>query len=216
MHPILCDDAVAYALDPITVLDVDGTLADTVPPALVAVNAVFGTDYRPDDMETYGLCDFVRAQAEKRFLRVLLDSPEFNANLAPLPAGIAAAKALYAHGRRVWVVTERPPELEEVTRRWLGEQGVRYERLIVGGKGCKAAVLEALADRVALTFVDDHPEKDTELAHPNATVFLLEYSFTRNIRRATVVPPHDWTPILAHLGVPSTAPVASPAYATAA
>lgn len=100
----------------------------------------------------------------------------------PLPTGVGLAREWAASHDLVWL-TGRPEHLRRVTERWLRDQGLPVERLLMRpahdrrpAKFFKAdRVRELAAETEVAVVVDDDPDVAAELTRRGWTVYLADW-----------------------------------------
>lgn len=166
-------------MEPITLsVDLDGTLADFMTPALQTVNAHFGTAYSLRHVVHSDARNFLPTHHHDHFLKFVRD-PEVYAHLPALPEGIAAVLALSALDCDIVITSHRPPAALLPTRNWLTHHGIPYSHLTVAYDS-KILLADAYGPERPLIFIDDDPSLPLSLALPRdgIEVWLLRTSYT--------------------------------------
>lgn len=169
-------------MEPVTVsVDLDGTLADFLTPAMQSVNERFGTSYSTRDMIHYDAKTWMPPHHHDRFME-FVRNPEVYALLQPMPGSIEAVLNLANSGCNIVIASHRPPAALEQTRDWLLRHGVPHSHLSVS-YGSKAALAESYGPEHPLLFLDDDPSIVAALGlpRPGIEVWLLETLYTGKV-----------------------------------
>ena len=187
-------------MEPLTVsVDLDGTLADFLTPALQAVNDRFGTHYSPKDMVHYDAKTWLPPHHHDHFMEFVRD-PEVYRGLEPLPHGIEAVLELARQGCNIVITSHRPQAALLPTRDWLLRHGVPYSRLEVN-YGSKAALASHYGPSRPLLFLDDDPSVVTALDLPREgiEVWLLRTIYTGEVDSSACRVFEDWPSLMSSL-----------------
>jgi uncharacterized HAD superfamily protein len=180
-------------------VDLDGTLADFMTPALTAVNLRFGSSYSYQDIIHHDAKTWMPSDHHDHFMEFVRD-PEVYGRLDPLPEGIEVVLGLAERDCSIVITSHRPPAALRPTRDWLLRHGVPYSQLSVS-YGSKAALAEGYGPTRPLIFLDDDPSLVLALDLPREgiEVWLLKTPYTGSVGldRCRVFP--DWTHLQAAL-----------------
>lgn len=148
--------------------DVDGVLAFQPEGSILAVNGRFGTSYLVAEVTAYPFWDSLPAN-QAAWLHA--NHPVIAANLAPDTTAIRALQKAAGAGYGVTICTERPPELEGLTRAWLAYWGVpgATEAQVVGPGG-KEPLIASYGPGNEAVLIDDSPANES-LARPGVQVW---------------------------------------------
>jgi hypothetical protein len=100
-------------------IDLDDVLAEFVSPLLRFINERYGTSYKKEDVTDYRLEKVWECTPEEaiRRLNMFYRSAYFE-DLPPMPGSNEGIKYLYKHNN-LFIITSRPPFLQEETREWI-------------------------------------------------------------------------------------------------
>ena len=185
---------------PTVCVDVDGVLAFFIEAALAALNAEFGTEYRPDAMHHYWFESWLDDPAQVKWINEQFSRPIFYVNLAPDFGGIAALNALRRGGVPIRIVTDRPTETEDVTREWLERWRVPFDGIDIG-PGSKRRVARSASVEQPLVFIDDDPRKAAQLPRPGVELLMPRRPWTPKSGVPNAIVFDTWSRVLARFGV---------------
>ena len=128
----------------ILLVDVDGVLADQVPPVLDRLNREMGYHITKDEIREWdqkiGHTD-IKTEIESALLQ-----PEFILSM-PLIEGAQETLDTLSKNHKIFIATDRDPATEQYTKQWLKEVGIRYEQFInTVGRGKATLPGDALID----------------------------------------------------------------------
>lgn len=123
-------------------VDVDGTICDNLPRACEFVEVEYGIDLSPADVTEWSYqVDGAGIPLADVFDQLLTDRPEwYLSDLEPIDGARRALRTLSSEGYEVWIVTHRPSETHDLTRRWLSDVGITYDQFVEDVPSNKAAV----------------------------------------------------------------------------
>jgi uncharacterized HAD superfamily protein len=152
---------------PALYIDVDGVLAFQPEGSILAINARFDSDLLVFEADGYPVsASLPSAQADW-----LGDHAEIiAANLAPDTKAAHVLRCAQRHGYNIAVLTERPPELRDLTDAWLKAWRIPCDRLLVVGPGGKESVLSLHGPDDPAVLIDDSPI-NVDLAHEGVQVW---------------------------------------------
>lgn len=152
---------------PALYVDVDGVLAFWPEGPILALNARFGTSLLTVEADRYPLQAALPAEQSAW----LEDNAEIiAANLAPDTKAKHVLLNAQRHGYNIAVITERGPELHDVTDAWLKAWRIPCDRLFVVEPGCKGEVLAVHDPDDPAILIDDSP-LNTGLARDGVEVW---------------------------------------------
>ncbi len=160
---------------PLAVIDIDDVLADTTPLMLDHLNRKLGTAYTMDDMHVFGMSQALSIPREEVVL--LINSNEFQMEIAPMPGAAAGLARLREQGCEVWLVTGRPEIVRPSTEAWLARGGFAYDHLVMGLAGSEK--VEALP-RAPLLACDDRADAVTAYAAVAQVAYLYARPWNRD------------------------------------
>jgi uncharacterized HAD superfamily protein len=166
-------------MEPLTLsVDLDGTLADFLTPALQSLNDRFGTTYAPEQVTVLPYQSELPALHRAHFEEFVSDV-EIYGHLPALPNSIEAILNLASLGYNIVITSHRPPDALRPTRDWLLLHGVPYAQLEVDF-GSKAILAERYGPSHPLIFLDDDPSLIQELHLPREGIelWLLQTPYT--------------------------------------
>lgn len=191
----------AQLAKPLVVCDIDGVLADWGFGAVAAVNAKYGEDYGYDDITDRH--DWLPKKQQKWFDEYR-ESEDYYRGLAPAEDAIAALGSLRDAGYRVWVVSDRSPDLADVSNAWLDRWGVPREETHIQ-HGYKAMLASQASPVDPVAFIDDNPRHVKDLPGPGRTLYLLRRPWNLGAGDGVegVRPVATWLEVLAALPIQS-------------
>lgn len=147
-------------------VDVDGVIAEQVPPVLERVRSQYGVrmtkrDIRAWDQPIPGTKSNIKLEIE----RALLD-PEYVRSMRPVRGAAAALHRLHELGLGIVIVTHRPRESDAPTRQWMQEYGIAHDAYVNSSQGSKASV-------EADVLVDDYPNNVEEFVRQGRKAILF-------------------------------------------
>lgn len=194
-------------------MDVDDVLAATSESFLVLVEEMFGKRLRVEDIQHFDLARSFGLDAEDHErLMDAVHEPEVLEGMRPVAGASEVLGAWSDAGYQIAIMTGRPPDCLDLTRRWL-----RRHRLNHGSVDCVdkygrfegGIELDALRGMRFNLAVEDSPEMAGFLArHVSRTVALMDRPWNRTLppleesERARIVRVRDWEEIGSRFGHP--------------
>jgi len=179
-------------------LDLDGVLCDLGPGVSARIADRFGLATHPATWRSYDLRRLELGLPEDRF-GAFLDEIFAEAALygeAPATRGAVAGVAqLRAAGHGVVGITARPPQLADITVRWLAATGLVLDAVHHTQVGAKAEVAAALG--VDAT-VEDNPA-EAELLAAVCRSYLLDHPYNRDAVLVRAQRIHSWDELVGRL-----------------
>ncbi|MFC7176624.1 5' nucleotidase, NT5C type [Halosegnis marinus] len=120
---------------PATVLvDLDGTVCAQLPRACEYLDAEYGVSVAPADVDAWSWRvpgHDAHAHIGEVIVELMEERPEwFLGGLDPLPGVAEGMAALSDAGYEVHIATHRIPETHDVSKAWLADHGVEYDRFV--------------------------------------------------------------------------------------
>lgn len=177
------------------IFDCDGILAFTAESLCTALNARFATSYNPATQGFFpGTLLLHKLPPDQGgWLAEQMRQPAFVAAYAPDFHALDLLRDAWDAGYSVQVVTERPPELQDVTQDWVRGWGGPPCPVHAVGHGQKALWLPARysQDRPAV-LIDDDPAKQVTVAQPGIDVWAPRRPAVPQVQRPFVRLFPDW------------------------
>lgn len=200
---------------PRVVCDIDGTLAERDLPALVAINSKFDTHFRYHDMTERNM-DWCPDKKIRKWYEKHKHDPIFLVDLPPYEDAIWALWSLRSGGYNVTIASDREPELLQISKEWLAEQGIQYDDIRIG-EGEKERLAETASPDNPMVFFDDNPKRTEDLPRPGVVVYLLDRPWNQDVQtNANVIRVKSWPQLLTHFPAVNQTPVRMNGHSTAA
>ncbi len=161
-------------------LDLDGVLCDLGPGVSARIADRFGLATHPATWRSYDLRRLELGLPEDRlgaFLDEIFAEAALYGDAPPTCGAVAGVAQLRAAGHGVVGITARPPQLAEITTRWLAATGLVLDAVHHTRVGAKAEVAAALG--VDAT-VEDNPT-EAELLAGVCRSYLLDHPYNRDV-----------------------------------
>ncbi len=176
-------------------LDVDGTLCDNMSRVIDYLASEYGVDLSPELITdwTFSVPDTEHHIGEI-IQEVTAERPEwFLLGTEPIDGARDAAEWFIDHGHTVAIATHRPPETHALTRQWLAEHDIPYDRFIEDVPENKGHIQGDL-------LIDDYHVNVANAieAGKNAGLFVQPYSDRTACSSAICAA--DWATMLSKLG----------------
>lgn len=162
-------------------VDIDGVIGDQVPHVLRRVNDRLGRRYRKRDIRSWN--QYLNGtDIETEIERALLDD-EFIMGMPIYRGARSTLEALKKRGYYIIIATSRPPEKDEVTRKWLRDRKIPHDIFVNTRRTGKGMI-------TADVLIDDNPQNIIEFARKGriGILFLQPWNSSNKIvsRRAYV------------------------------
>lgn len=156
---------------PVVVLDVDGVLADFVGATLQFLERNYGV--YADDLKSWDFLDHPALRAYQKVAKGHWATPEFCANLAPLPGTVAAVQQI-----RVWADIKFATSPMSTNPTWIPERNA-WLATYFGAQEGDVLHTHKKSESPGHIFVDDKYDNVVEYqqVHPTALVFLRTQSY---------------------------------------
>lgn len=177
-------------------VDVDGTLCWNLPRLCEFLAVEYGIDV-PAETITDWSYHFEEAGVgiETVITRLFEERPEwFLADLDPVPGARAALETLSAAGYDIWIVTHRPAETHDLTKRWLAEQGMTYDHYVTD-------VPETKADVPGEVLIDDYHGHVADAAQAGMTGLAFDRPYTESVDHDRAYSVSTWDDVLGLFGL---------------
>lgn len=168
-------------------VDMDSVIAEIIRPIDLFHNRKYGTSVSYDDHTSYDLRLYWNCSLEDMYSRIFefYDSPEFK-DTKPV-AGSQRALTLLARDHELHLITARPYDVEEQSRRWLAKhfprifKEIHHTNLISkGGKGVSVKKSEICLKMGATVMIDDHIDYILDCAENNITSYLFSAPWNKD------------------------------------
>lgn len=164
-------------------VDLDSTTMATVDRQLALANERFGAAYSIDDITAWQWEDFIPAEVcayvwgDEVFKHL-----DFHRTCPAVTGSVETARALLARGDAVFVVSDRPDVLFDVTRAWLNGHGLDAADLIFTDRQTYPKAAAAVDFRLCHV-IEDAPHHAVDLAALDTIqrVYLLDYPYNRGV-----------------------------------
>lgn len=178
------------------VLDLDDVLANLRQSLYEALHRVSGVDRHWSDWTHYDLRRHFPPVAHE-LDRVLIEQRALE-SCAPEPGAAELTRTLRARGVAVAIVTARGwhPQARELTRQWLHDHGIAFDRLDVVALGGNKVEITSRMEQVALA-VDDHPAHVDRYRQSGLPVLMMDRPWNREHPHRPRI--HHVSEILAYL-----------------
>jgi uncharacterized HAD superfamily protein len=194
-------------------VDVDDVLAATSESFLVLVEEMFGKRLRVEDIRHFDLAkSFGLDAADHERLMDAVHEPEVLEGMRPVAGAAQVLGAWSDAGYQIAIMTGRPPDCLDLTRRWLRRHGLNHgsvECVDKYGRFDGGTELDALRGMRFELAVEDSPEMAGFLArHGSRIVALMDRPWNRTLpplaesERARIVRVRDWGEIGSRFGRP--------------
>ena len=115
-------------------VDLDGTVADQLPRVCEYLDTAHGVDVTPAEIDAWSWPvpdPAPHSHIGETIAELMQERPEwFLGSLDPIPGAVDGVTALSDAGYEIHVATHRIPETHAVSKAWLDEQGVPYDRFV--------------------------------------------------------------------------------------
>ena len=129
-------------------IDIDGVISDFVTSFRVVVKERYGIEFGYEDIREHDLYK-VLGISEKEALELIIATFDYDINTQP--DAVDCIKKLKKN-HEIIIVTARPKITEEITKKWLKEKGIAYDKLIFITEGNKHQAVNEGFDVI----IDDH------------------------------------------------------------
>lgn len=177
-------------------IDVDGTLCLHLPRLCEFLEIAYGIEHPPEAITDWSY-NFESAGVgiDEVITRLFDERAEwFLADLDPVPGGQAALDALSAAGHEIWIVTHRPAETHDLTRTWLAEQDISYDRYVADVPENKAAVGGDI-------LIDDYHGHVADAVAAGMTGYAFDRPYTEPVAHDRAYTVSTWDDVLDQVGV---------------
>jgi len=194
-------------------VDLDDVICETALRLAELAETQFGRRIPFEEIREFDLASsFGLSAREHAALMEAAHAPEVLLSFREVPGAVETIRRWAAKGRRICVVTGRPPDTADISRAWLERHGVPVAELIFVDKygrhdgaaaGCRSLTLEQLAGQRFDAAVEDEPRTADFLARRlGAPVAVLRRPWNACARfsadaREAIVRCRDWADIAA-------------------
>lgn len=148
-------------------VDVDGVLAEQVPPVLESVREKYGVQMVKEDVRTWAE-DIPDSDSNiKVEIETRLEQPEFVRSMPPVEGAVDAMRRLASDGHRLVVATARDEVATEATKEWLDRHGFPFDEIRHVENGEKQTL-------DADVLIDDYPRNLTSFTESGGVGILFE------------------------------------------
>lgn len=174
-------------------IDVDGVLADQVPPVLERFNADYGYEYKKEDIQKWdeeiGHTD-IKTEIESALLK-----EDFIMKMKPILGAVQAINYL-SRRNEIIIATNRDPSTDEYTKKWLEEQNIPFHAFVNTNERGKGKL-------VGDVLVDDYDGNVRAFAESGKTAILFSQPWNSNnpeieevIKQDNVYRGIDWSDVI--------------------
>ena len=175
-------------------IDIDGTLTD--PSYFIPyLNEYFKKEIRTDVPHVYDYAELYGTSSEA--IRYYLS--HVNANLMFESHLVDHAKETVldlSEKNDVYIITARPQELYDKTRRWLDLRGLGKIELLCLGTPDKSPVAKELGVKY---FLEDHPTASLTIADAGINVYLMDAPYNKDTVHKNIERVYSWIEAREHL-----------------
>lgn len=129
-------------------IDIDGVIADFVTSFRAIIKEKFDLEFGYEDIREHDLYK-VLGIGEQEAVELIISTFDYNLNTQP--DAIESIRKL-SKDHEIVLITARPKEVEDITKKWLKEKGIEYNKLIIVTEGNKHLTEKEGFDVI----IDDH------------------------------------------------------------
>jgi len=176
-------------------VDVDGTVCRNLPRVCEFIRREHGVDVSPAEITDWRYqFDSIGRGVDDIIARLIDNRPEWLlSDLDPVDGAPAALDALAAD-YEIHIATHRPAHTHTLTRRWLDDHGISYDRFVADVPANKA---ELPGDAL----VDDFHGNVTDAVEAGYLGVLFERPYSEPVQSPRAVTVSTWTEVLDTFGV---------------
>ncbi len=184
-------------------IDLDGVLVDIITPLLEFHNEIEGTNHSKEDVDNFVLSEFWNLTPEETEERVhhFYETDSFR-NLHPEPEAKQAVQEL-SEEHELCIVTSRPVEVEEETRRWIEEHfpdafdHIHFSDNPTLSTNDARSKAEICSEIEADVLIEDAVEYAEECSREGIEVFLLDKPWNQKEELPDrIIRVHSWGEVL--------------------
>jgi len=154
-------------------IDIDGVISDFVTSFRALIKEKFDLELEYDDIREHDLYK-VLGISEKEALELIVST--FDYNLDTQPDAIESIKKL-AKDHEIVLITARPEETENITKKWLKEKGIEYNKLIFVTEGNKHLTEKEGFDVI----IDDHLKEVVRWSEKVPLVYVYNHPWNKSL-----------------------------------
>lgn len=154
-------------------VDVDGVLAEQVPPVLESVREEYGVETVKEDVRTWAE-DIPDSDSNVKIeIETRLEQPEFVRSMPPVEGAVDVMRRLASDGHRLVVATARDEVATEATEEWLDHHGIPFDEIRHVENGEKQTL-------GADVLIDDYPGNVPSFVESGGVGILFEQPWNRD------------------------------------
>ncbi len=116
-------------------IDIDDVIANTTKTIPDLANRMFGKKIRYEDLTSFNLNESLKLTPEQmKVFFATLHQEDILMTFTAVDGSVDAIERLIKMGYEIYLITGRPPQSYEVTRKWLSRQGFSYDYLYFADK----------------------------------------------------------------------------------
>ncbi|HPT70395.1 MAG TPA: hypothetical protein PKW50_09625 [Syntrophomonas sp.] len=186
-------------------IDIDNTITHTTE-MILHYAQMFGREQglnTTPDLRYYYLEDVLGW--DKRVADDFLDNylGRIYTNMQPKDQAVEVIRELKKQHELILITSrnQKFPAVEEVTKNWLKQHGVQYDRLILNKTSNMHffSKLDACLENGVEVMIEDHYELVSEIS-PHLPVIMFEYPYNRHLKNDNIIPVNHWREVADWLG----------------
>lgn len=179
VHEPIVIEAIGELMKPLLCCDLDSVLCEIHGPLLDKFNNDFGLTLGPEDHSEWNFEPMLEAHCAdpKAYITECLTDEDFFVDLPVMLPTLRMLKKVRGHFRGLHIVTARRKVLEQVTRDWLDDNLVPYDRLVMTNNKAQYCRKEG-----AKYLIDDAPHQAEDCHSSGIGVFLIDMPYNRNVK----------------------------------
>ena len=131
-------------------IDLGNTLYPTIEAIAQFINQRYGValERMPLELETGDPFDGwdIDEDTLRQYIQVARDEGNVHVSLPPVPGAAEEIRRLHDQGHEIWILSDRAPDVKESIEKWLEDNEIPYERLIMLASNKAAYPIDTLID----------------------------------------------------------------------
>lgn len=154
-------------------IDIDGVIADFVTSFRALVKEKYNIEFGYEDIREHDLYKVLGIN-EKEAIELILETFDFDLNTQPdAPESIRKLSEIH----EIVLVTARPQQTEEITKKWLEKKGIPYNKLIIVTEGNKHETEKEGFDVI----IDDHLKEIVRWSEKVPLVLVYNHPWNKSL-----------------------------------